>query len=221
MLKKFFACAASAVLMMLLLTGCGADKVVGSADKAVLAYAEITMTGESPNMSAAGFSEDDGKEIRYRTAKTFIESMENIAPLSDATAEEVTNIYFNKLKGELKFSATLKKDDADHPIVELTAASIDQTATVKASAGQNDEIIALIGMVGRLKSDGATDEQLKNNSDVQKLAVTALTKYIDNICFRPEETLEVPCKKMTGHDGNIHWAPADEELFVNFLTGKN
>lgn len=219
MLKKFFVCAIFTA--MIFLTGCGADKVVGSADKAVLAYAEITMTGESPNMSAAGFSEDDGKEIRYRVAKTFVDSMENIAPLSDATATEVTNVYFDKLKGASKFNVTLKKNDADRPIVALTATPIDQTATVKASAGKNDEILALIGMVGQLKSDGATDEQLKNNPDVQKLAVAALTKYIENICFRPEETLDVLCKKMTGRDGNIHWAPADEEAFVNFLTGQN
>ena len=76
-------------------------------------------------------------------------------------------------------------------------------------------------MVGQLKSEGATDEQLRDNPDVQKLAVTALKKYVDNSRFRPEKTFEVPCAKVKGRDGNLHWAPVDSKAFVNFLTGQS
>ena len=219
MLKKIFVCAL--LTAALLVTGCGEEKISGSPDKAVLAFAEIAMTGSSDNMAAAGFTADDQQEIRRNMATTFVNTMASIAPLSDATAEQITNIYFDRLKGNLKFNATLKKNDAERPIVELTATPIDQGETARKAAAKNDDLIALIGMVGQLKSDGATDEQLKENADVQKLAVTALTKYIDNIRFKPEETIDVPCKKITGRDGNIHWAPADEGDFINFLTGKN
>lgn len=219
MLKKIFVCALT--LAAILMTGCGSEKISGTPDKAVLAYAEIAMTGASDNMAAAGFTEDDQKEIRRNMANTFIKSMENITPLSDASAEEVTKIYFDKLKGAVTFKVALKKDNPERPIVELTTTPIDQGESAKIAATKNDDLIALLGMVGQLKSNGVTDEQLKENADVQKLAVTALTKYIDNISFRPEESFDVPCDKVTGRDGKVHWAPADSAAFVNFLTGQN
>lgn len=217
MLKKIFVCALTATT--LIMTGCGADKVVGTADKAVLAYAEISMTGDSDNMTEAGFTESDRNEIRYRMANTFIDSIKSVTPLSTASAEEITNMYFNKLKDSVKFNVKLKKDDAEHPIVELTATPIDKTETVKTAAAKNDDLLALIGMVGKLRANGATDEQLSENPDVQKLAVSALKKYVDNIRFHPEKTFDVSCGKITGSDGKVHWAPIDSEAFVNFLTG--
>lgn len=219
MIQKIFVCAL--VLVAIFLCGCGSEKILGTADKAVLAYAEISMTGGSSNMSAAGFTEDDQKEIRRNMSNTFIDSMKNITPLSEESAQEVTKIYFDKLKGSVTFKATLAKDDPEHPIVELTTTPIDQGESAKTAAIKDDELLALIGMVGQLKSNGATDEQLKENPEVQKLAVTALAKYIDNIHFQPEKTFEVTCTKITGRDGNIHWAPANSEAFVNFLTGQN
>lgn len=219
MLKKIFVYAL--MLAAMFMTGCGADKIEGTPDKAVLAYAEIAMTGSTENMAAAGFTENDRNEIRYRMANTFIDSMKNVTPLSQKSAEEITNIYFDKLKDAVKFNVTLKKDDADRPIVELTTTPIDQAETARTAAAGNDELLALIGMVGQLKSNGATDEQLKENSDVQNLAINALKKYIDNIHFGAEKSFDVACGKVTGSDGKIHWAPLDSEAFINFLTGNN
>ena len=219
MLKKIFIC----VLMLaaLIAAGCGPDKISGTPDKAILAFAEITMTGASENMAAAGFSADDQKEISRNMANTFEASMKNIAPLSDASAAELTKIYFDKLKSSMTFKATIKKEDSEHPIVEITTTPIDQGSSAKNAATENEELIALLGMVGQLKAEGAPDEQLKENPEVQKLAVAALAKYINNISFHPEESFDVTCTKMTGRDGNIHWAPLDNEAFLNFLTGKN
>lgn len=219
MLKKSLICAA--LLLTICLTGCGEEKILGSPDKAVLAYAEIAMTGASDNMAAAGFTEEDQNEIRFNVAKTFVDSMKSITPLNNTAAEEITKLYFDRLKGELKFNVTLKKNDAEHPIVEITTTPIDQAESAKTAAFKNDELIALIGMVGQLKSEGATDEQLRDNPEVQKLAVTALKKYVDNIRFRPEKTFEVTCAKIKGRDGNLHWAPVDSAAFVNFLTGQS
>ena len=219
MLKKLFI--GVMMLTALIAAGCGSDKISGTPDKAILAYAEITMTGASENMAAGGFNAEDQKEINRNMANTFEESMRNIAPLSDASAAELSKIYFDKLKSSMTFKATIKKDDSNHPIVEITTTPIDQGSSAKNAAIQNDELIALLGMVGQLKAEGATDEQLEENAEVQKLAVAALAKTINNISFHPEETFEVTCTKMTGRDGNVHWAPLDNEAFLNFLTGKS
>ena len=219
MLTKIFVCMLT-LATVICLVGCGEEKIDGTPDKAVLAYAEIAMTGESANMAAAGFTENDRKEIRYNMARTFTEALNGIAPLSQSSAEKITQIYFDKLKGEVKFQTTLKKDDAERPIVTITTTPIDQGSSARNAAIKNEELIALIGMVGKLKSEGASDDDLKENADVQNLAITALTKYIDNIHFQDEKTVDVPCNKVVGSDGKIHWAPADSDAFVDFLTGK-
>ena len=218
MLRKILICAA--LTAALIVTGCGEEKIIGTPDKAILAYAETVMTGESENLSAGGLDEDDRNSIRKAVAATFIASMENIAPLSDDTAQEIAQKYFDKLKGNVALKTTLKSEGAQ-PIVELTTTTVDQAATAKTAAANNDELIALVGMVGKLKSDGATDEQLKDNPDVQKLAVSAVGKYIDGISFRPEKTFEIPCQKVTGASGNTHWMPADGKALIDLLTGQN
>ena len=76
-------------------------------------------------------------------------------------------------------------------------------------------------MVGQLKSDGATDEQLKGNSKVQKLAVTALEKYIDNIPLQAEKSLDVTCEAVEGSDGKTIWVPKDLKIFKDFIRGQN
>ena len=143
MFKKVLICAVLTTALMI--GGCGEEKIIGTPEKAILAYAETVMTGTSENLSEAGFVADNQKEIRHAMTKKFISSMENIVPLNDDSAEQLTKIYFDKLKGNVTFKATLKKDDANNPIVELTATPIDQVASAK-SAGKNDEFIALIGM---------------------------------------------------------------------------
>lgn len=218
MLRKILICAA--LTATLIVAGCGEEKIIGTPDKAVLAYAETVMTGESANLSAGGLDEDDRNAIRKAVAATFIASMENIAPLSDDTAQEIAQKYFDKLKGNVALKTTLKSEGAQ-PIVDLTTTTVDQAATAKIAAANNDELIALIGMVGKLKSDGATDEQIKDNPDVQKLAVSAVGKYIDGIVFRPEKTFEIPCQKVTGASGNTHWMPADGKALIDLLTGQN
>ena len=217
MLKKFLICAVT--IATLLAAGCGEEKIIGTPDKAILAYAEIAMTGESANLQAAGFSEDDKNAIRQAVAGMFIDSMKSVAPLSDAAAQEVAQIYFDKLKGNVAFKTTLKSE-GDQPIVELTTTPIDYATSAKTAAAGNDEFIALLGMVGKLKSDGATDEQLKDSPEVQQLAITALSKYIAGISFQPEKTFEIPCRKVTGADGNTHWMPAEGKVLIDTLTGQ-
>lgn len=188
---KILICAVT--LVALVTAGCGEEKVVGSPDEAVLAYAESAMP------------------------QRLIGSLKAIIPLSDASSEHLIKVYRAKLKEHLKFKTTLK-NEGKAPVVELTVTPLDQEAAVK-NAINNDNFIALLGMIGKLKADGAAEEQLKDNSDVQELAVTALEKFIDELSFQPEQTIAVPCVKVTGQDGNTHWAPAEGAILIDFLTG--
>lgn len=218
MLRKIFICAA--LVTALLAAGCGDDeKIIGTPDKAVLACAEIIMTGDSENLAAAGLSADDKNALRKAVTNNFIKSMKKIAPLSDETAQTLTQVFFDKVKGKVAFKTTLKKN-SDNPVVELTTTPVDLTATARTSATDNNEILALVGMVGKLKADGATEDQLTSSPDVQKLAVSALTKYIDGVAFQPEKTFEVTCKKVAGSDGTAHWEPEDVKVLIELLSGQ-
>ena len=217
MLEKIFICVLTLVAM--LISGCGEEKIDGTPDKAILAYCEIITMGESPNLTAAGFSEADNKNLRNVIIKIFSESFEGVVPLSEESAELLAKDFYENSKAKMTFQTKIKSADDNHPVVELTTTPLD-IAKATNSSGINDDLIALIGMVGKLKSDGATDEQLKKNPEVQKLAVIAFGKYLKEIPVKPEKTFEVTCEKVTGTDGNIHWAPADVNSLVNFIMGK-
>ena len=216
MLKKILLCAA--FLTALMVSGCGEEKILGSPDKAVLAYAETFMTGESPEASAAGFSNEYTASIRNAAVKNFINTLEKIVPLSDETAQQLSQQYFDKLKGSVTFKATLKAEGAS-PVVELTATPIDYAAAARAAVN-NDELMALLGMVGQLKADGVTNEQLKTNQDVQALAARAFGKYLADIPFQAEKTFEVSCSKVEEANGTVHWAPSEGKKLIDFLTGQ-
>lgn len=215
MLEKIFVCALMG--LTLLIVGCGAEKVSGTPDKAVLAYVELITTGESANLAAAGFSEDDNKNLRKVIVKIFEETFSGIVPLSDETTETLAKTFYDNSKAKMNFQVKMKTEDNDSPVVELTTTPLN---VPKAAETLNDEFIALMGMVGKLKSDGATNEQLKDNPEVQNLAVVAFKKYIEEIPVQEEKTLDVPCRKVTGTDGKTHWAPADVKELTDFVIGK-
>lgn len=218
MLRKIFFCAL--MLAALLLTGCGEEKVVGTPDKAILAYSEIVTRGESANMEAAGFSAEDNKNLRNMIMKTFAESFNSIVPLSDASADELAKTFYENNKAKMNFQAKVKTEDAERPIVELTTTPLDMN-NASMTPEPDDELIALLGMIGKLKSDGATDEQLKENPEVQKLAIDAFGKYLVKLPIQEKKTCEIACKKVEGTDGKIHWAPDDVNALMDFImTGK-
>ena len=178
------------------------------------------MTGDSENLEAAGFSEAYKENIREQMTEAFIESFKDVVPLTKESTDAITKKFHSKFKDEIKFQVSLKKDDAKNPVVEFKTTPPDLAAANKASVS-NDELIALIGMVGQLKADGMTDEQLKENPEVQKLAVTALEKYIDNIPLQAEKSLDVTCEAVEGSDGKTIWVPKDLKIFKDFIRGQN
>ena len=224
MFKRIFACALI-LAAMFCMTGCGGEKPASTEnnnatpDKAVLAYAELTTHGKSDNAAAAGLTDKEKSDISNAIITGFAKSIVEVAPLSDNSLQAITKVFHEKFSKDMKFTATVKKDDAANPVVELKTTPIDYNAAVQ-GAGAIDEWIALVGMVGQLKADGATDDQLKQNPEVQKLAVTAFTKYIEGVPFQEEKTFEVPCVKVDGSDGKVHWAPEDGKKLTDFVTGR-
>lgn len=214
--RNIFICAVT--LAAIIYIGCGADKVIGSPEKSVLAYVETITTGESPNMAEAGFTEADNKNLGNILVKAFAESFTGVIPLNEETLAELGKTFHAHCKANMTFQAKLKTSDGN-PVVELTTTPLDMDTATK-MATSNDELIALFGMVGKLKAEGATDEQLLNNSDVQKLAVSALGKYIESIPVKEEKTIDIPCAKIDGSDGNTHWAPAKVPALTDFVMGK-
>lgn len=219
MLRKIFVCALTAAIFCLVGCGGGGEQQKTSADKAVLAYAELIAGGESANMAAAGLTDADKKEIRDEIADELADGFKEVMPLTDQSANAVAEKFYAKFKNEMKFQTTLKKDDKEHPVVELKTTPINQDSANKAMPA-NDEFLALIGMVGQLKADGATDDQLKNNAELQQLAVTALSKYVEALTLQGEKTFDVVCKEVKGSDGKTHWAPEDDDALAKFILGQ-
>ena len=225
MFRRIFACALI-LAAMFCMTGCGGDEKPAATnntdptpDKAVLAYAELLTHGKSDNAAAAGFTDADKIELGNAIVTGFVNSIAEVSPLSEKSVQAITKIFHEKFSKDMKFTATVKKDDAANPVVELKTTPIDYNAAVQ-GAGAIDEWIALVGMVGQLKADGVTDEQLKANNEVQNVAVTALTKFINAIPLQGEKTFDVTCNKIKDSDGKEHWAPADIDAFNKFLTGQ-
>ena len=215
---KIFVCALI-LAATFCIAACGGEKQTSNADKAVLAYAELMTQGKSDNATVADISDADKTEIAKTISANFIAGIAEVAPLNDESAQAVTAAFNERFAKDMKFTATIKTDDAAHPVVELKTTPIDYKAAVQ-GAGSIDEWLALVGMVGKLKADGATDAQLKSNADVQKLAVTALTKFVNAVPLQGEKTFDVTCDKVKGSDGKDHFAPADLDAFTKFLTGQ-
>ena len=218
MFRRIFVCALI-LATTFCLAACGGEKQTANADKAVLAYAELAAHGKSDNAAATGITDADKAEIAKTIVNGFFAGIAEIAPLNDQSAQAVTEAFYKKFAKDMKFTAAVKKDDPDQPVIELKTTPLDYNATLQA-AGKVDEWLALIGTVGKLKAEGATVDQLKANADVQKLAVAALTKVINSAPVQGEKTFDVTCNKVKGSDGKEHWAPADLDAFTNFITGQ-
>ena len=218
MLKKILV-GALTISVALCMFACGGDgkpaaeKKEVTADKAVLAYAELLMTGESANADAVGFSAAENAELAGQFQRDFVEMLGNTVPLSDKSAETIAKTFQEKCKKDMKFTAIVKKDDAEHSVVELTTTPWN-AAGFKDDPAQVD-FAALIEMSIQLRDDGLTTEQIKGNEEFQNLAVEAFSKSFDAFQMQDEKTLVVNCKKV-----NDHFAPADVKVFKDFLTGQ-
>lgn len=200
---------ATLMLLAVCVAGYGNDKADAAqagADKAVLAYAELFTTGESSNATAVGLSDKEKSEISKQLSKDLVDMFGNAVPLSDQSANAIAKKYQEKCNREMKFTATLKTDDAKQPVVEL------KVTVLSESSANADCFSALLDMNAKLRDGGATPDQIKANAEFQKLAVESFGKYIDSFVAGTERTFDVTCTKVNGH-----WAPANFEALKRFL----
>lgn len=192
----------------------------GSPDKAVLAYAQLYSYGviEDENMAAAGMTEKDVEEVQNQIFTSLVNSFKEY-PLNDESVAKMTEQYVAKLHKDMNIKATVKKEDKTHPVVELTASTIDQ-ASAKKIAENNADLLALGEAYGELKAQGLTDDQLKESAEFQQFAIDSITKYINEFPLAPATSIDITCQMVQGTDGKVYWAPEDPTAVAKFVTAQ-
>ena len=224
------------LLLALSLVGCGGKKdeaktdapaeqkaevkVEGAPDKAVLAYAQLYAYGviEDENQAAAGMQQADIDKVQEQVLSPIVEAFK-MYPLSEESVADMTGKYVEKLHMAMDMKTTVKKDDKEHPVVELTATTINQEGAAKV-AEENADLVALGTAYGELKANGLSDEDLKTSEDFQKFAMESIDNYINEFPLNETATLEVTCKAVEGSDGKMYWAPEDPTAVAKFVTGQ-
>lgn len=220
MMKKVLFMALT-ILLTLSLVGCGGDtptekpaqeKKEVTADKAVVTYAELLMTGESATAGDLSLTDAEKAEIVNFAANTTVKFLGNAMPLSDKSAQAIAAKMHELSKQNMKFTATIKKDDPEHPIVEIKTTPWTPSGTANEEVERDTQ--AWIERSILLQAGGVTPEQLKENDEFQALAVKAITGGFSTIVFNTEKPFEVTCNKVNGH-----WAPENVENLYYFLIG--
>lgn len=204
-----------AVLAMFLVAGCG-DKPKDTADKAVLAYAELYAYGDTDKTEATGMTKEQ-KEKLSEALLTEVDQQFQSMMLSEDNAVAVTNYYIADRKANITLKAKVKKDDSEHPVVELTATPVDKAGMDKMMA-MNEDLVAMGVYIGLAQQQGV---DVRTDPVYQQGAMEALRKFIDEIPYDDEKTLDVPCDMVKSDDGKtLHWAPKDPEAIRKFLDGE-
>ena len=195
-------------------------KPEAAADKAVLAYAQLYAYGvvEDENEKAAGMTEKDTKPIEEKVIGDLLKAFSQF-PLSDENVQTATAGYIQKLHDGMEIKATLKKDDAEHPVVELSAETLDLAGAMKVSQ-TNEDIQALAAALKELHEQGITDEQLKENTEFQQAVLEVIDSFTNEYPLNPRASMDVTCKVVQGSDGKSYWAPADPTAVAKFVTGQ-
>lgn len=219
------------LLVALSLVGCGAKKdanadkkeevmVEGSADKAVLAYAQLYAHGmvDEDNQKSTSLTQADIDKAHEQVVAPLVESFKEY-PLSEASVKSITGQYLDKLHMAMDIKATVKTEDKEHPVVELTATTINKEGAVKV-AEENADLGALATAFGELKAQGLTDDQLKESEEFQQFALESIDNFINEFPLNETATLEVTCEAVKGSDGKMYWKPQDEQALAKFVTGQ-
>jgi hypothetical protein len=220
------------LLLALGMIGCGGKKddandkkdtavaVEGSADKAVLAYAQLYAYGniEDENKAAAGMADADIEKVQEQVIAPIIDSFK-MYPLSDESVKTMATQYVEKLHAVMNMKATIKTEDKEHPVVTLTVTTIDGAGAAKI-AENNADLIALGTAYGELQAQGLTEEQLKESPEFQQFAIESINNFINEFPLNPEASMDFTCDIVKGADGKMHWAPQDPAAVAKFVTGQ-
>ena len=205
-----------AILATFLIAGCGNDKPKDSADKAVLAYAELYAYGDTDKTEATGMTKAQKEQISQALHSETDEMFKSMM-LSHDNAVAITDYYIADRKANMELKAKVKKDDAKNPVVELTATPIDSKGA-SAQMEQNADVVAMGVYIGLAQQQGV---DVRTDPVYQQGAMETLRAVIDEMPYDDEKTLDVTCELVKSDDGKtLHWAPKDPQAIKKFLDGE-
>ena len=205
-----------AILATFLIAGCGDDKPKDSADKAVLAYAELYAYGDTDKTEATGMTKAQKEQISQALHSETDEMFKGMM-LSHDNAVAITDYYIADRKANMELKAKVKKDDAKNPVVELTATPIDSKGA-SAQMEQNADVVAMGVYIGLAQQQGV---DVRTDPVYQQGAMETLRAVIDEMPYDDEKTLDVTCELVKSDDGKtLHWAPKDPQAIKKFLDGE-
>lgn len=218
MLRKIFSTAV--LTAILLLTACGQKLPEVDATKAVTAYAQLYTCGaiDDELRPAVNLSEADIAKARAQLVKFLTDAVEKY-PLADETIDAIAKKLLDRLHSIMDIKTALTHDDKEHPTVELVATSINLDF-VKSFAAEDDSVVALKSRIDNLHARGVTDNELKADPEIQKLALDAIGGFVSEIFLNEKATILVPCKIVTGANGKLYWQPEDVEAIARFISGQ-
>ena len=194
-----------------------AVKVESTADKAILAYAQLYAYGLAEDEKAAGMTEADTKPVEEKVIGDLLKAFSQF-PLSDENIQNATANYIQKLHNGMEIKTTLKKDDPTAPVVEVSIETIDQAGAAQAAANSED-LKALNEALQELHAQGITDDQLKENAEFQDAVLQVIDSYTNEIPLKARTSKDFTCEAVQGSDGKMYWAPKDVEALAKFVNG--
>ena len=204
------------IMIIFLMTGCS-DKPKESADKAVLAYAELYTFASSEHLSATGMTDAQSGKISDGVLSSVKQQFASFQ-LTDANVDAITDAYLTDLAGRMTLETKLKKDDSEQPVVELTATPLD-TAGAAQLAATDADMVSMATYMGQAAAQGVN---LKADAQFQTAAMSTLKDYIHKIPLQGKKTMDVTCKLVKSDDGkDVYWAPSDPEAIARFIAGAN
>ena len=140
-------------------------------------------------------------------------------PLSDENVQKATADYIQKLHNAMEIKTTLKKDDPEHPVVEVSAETLNLAGAMEV-ANTNEDIQALTQALQELHNEGITDDQLKENAEFQEAVLQVIDSFTNEYPLNARTSMDVTCKAVQGSDGKMYWAPEDAEALAKFVSGQ-
>ena len=181
-----------------------------SADKAVLAYAELYAFGTSENLDATGLPQEFADEKIKKPMQNHLMLAFKNYPLNQENFATVETKLIEKLHEVIKISARIKVDDAENPVVEITANHINQNVVDEITSHNGD--FATLDVMRHISEplELATDGQFQNT------ATKAFLGLIAELPVKDATTFDVPCK-LIEDNGNAYWMPQDMNALSKFI----
>ena len=148
------------IMAIFLMTGCS-DKPKESADKAVLAYAELYTFASSEHLSATGMTDAQSGKISDGVLSSVKQQFASFQ-LTDANVDAITDAYLTDLAGRMTLETKLKKDDSEQPVVELTATPLD-TAGAAQLAATDADMVSMATYMGQAAAQGVNLRRMRSS----------------------------------------------------------